>query len=76
VYNLLMYSIASTTAQISVIATDTGIIIAVVLAGLLGGLVALLGLGFAVRKTATYVYGGNPYDSANWDVYMKTNYPW
>jgi len=71
-----MYSVASTTAQISVIAVDTGTILAVVFGSLLIGLVALLGLGFAVRKTATYVYGGNPYDKANWDVYMKTNYPW
>jgi len=90
-----MYSIASTTAQIATIANDTGTILSLVILGILGGFVALIGLGFAIKELSEHIFGISMYaewrdaqiedaersrkyrmDQDNWDVYMKTNYPW
>jgi len=90
-----MYSIASTTAQIATIANDTGTILSLVILGILGGFVALIGLGFAIKELSERIFGISMYaewrdaqiedaersrkyhmDQDNWDVYMKTNYPW
>jgi len=44
-----MYSIASSTADITTALGNTGVVIALVVASILIGMVALMGLGYAVR---------------------------
>jgi len=44
-----MYSIASSTTDIGTALTNTGIVVALVVASILVGMVALMGLGYAVR---------------------------
>jgi len=44
-----MYNIASSTADIGTALTNTGTVVALVVASILIGLVALMGLGYAVR---------------------------
>jgi len=52
-----MYGIASTSATLATAFTDTGTILAVVIATVVVGLVALLGLGFGVRHLKKYITG-------------------
>jgi len=52
-----MYSIASSTADIATMFTNTGLIIGAVIATVLVGYVALLGLGFALRHGKKYITG-------------------
>lgn len=52
-----MYSIASSSADISTMFTNTGLIIAATIGTVLVGYVALLGLGFAVRHGKKYITG-------------------
>lgn len=52
-----MWNVASTTGVISSMFTDTGTILTAVIATLVAAIVALLGLGFAVRHLKKYVTG-------------------
>jgi len=52
-----MYNIASSTAQIASTGTDVGLAIAAVVALVLGGWAALVGLGFFTRKVSSKVTG-------------------
>jgi len=52
-----MYSIASSTADIATMFSNTGIILAATIAVVLVGAIALLGLGFAWRHLKKYVTG-------------------
>lgn len=52
-----MWSVASSTDALSTLFTNTGTIVAVVIATVLVGLVALLGLGFGVRHLRKYITG-------------------
>jgi len=52
-----MWGAASTTSALAQVATDLGIIIAAVVATLLTGYVALLGLGWGVRHFKKYISG-------------------
>lgn len=44
-----MYTIASSTSDITTALTNTGTVVALVVASILVGMVALMGLGYAVR---------------------------
>jgi len=52
-----MWSVASTTAALSSMFTDTGTVLAAVIGVILAGLIALLGLGFGVRHVRRYITG-------------------
>jgi len=52
-----MYDVASSSAQIAATLTDVGIVIALVVAAVLGGWAALVGLGFLTRKVTKKVTG-------------------
>lgn len=52
-----IYSIASTTAQISSTAADLGLAVALVVGIVLGAWAALVGLGYFVRKAQSKVTG-------------------
>jgi len=52
-----MYTIASSTAQIATTGTDVGLAIAAVVALVLGGWAALIGLGFFTKKASKHVTG-------------------
>jgi len=52
-----MWSVASTTTTIASAFTDTGTILTATIATVVVGLVALLGLGFAVRHLKKYITG-------------------
>lgn len=52
-----MYNIAAAVADIGTMFTNTGTIITAVVATVLVGLIALLGLGFGVRKLRGYITG-------------------
>jgi len=52
-----MWSIASTTSTLTTAFTDTGTILTIVVAAVVTGLVALLGLGFGVRHLKKYITG-------------------
>jgi len=52
-----MWVAASTTAVISSMFTDTGTILTATIATVVVGIVALLGLGFAVRHLKKYITG-------------------
>jgi len=52
-----MYDIASSTAQIAATGLDVGLAIAAVIALVLGGWAALIGLGFFTRKVTHKVTG-------------------
>jgi len=52
-----MWDITDTTTAIGTMFTDTGTILAAVIATVLVGLVALLGLGFGVRHLKKYITG-------------------
>lgn len=52
-----MWSIASTTATLTQSFTDTGTILVVVIAAVVTGLIALLGLGFGIRHLRKYITG-------------------
>jgi len=52
-----MWLVASSTAVIASMFTDTGTILAATIATVLVGMVALLGLGFAVRHLKKYITG-------------------
>jgi len=52
-----MWPAASTTAVITSMFTDTGTILTATVATVVAALVALLGLGFAVRHVRKYITG-------------------
>lgn len=52
-----MWSVASTTSTLSSAFTDTGTILTVVIAAVVVGLIALLGLGFGIRHLRKYITG-------------------
>jgi len=52
-----MWTVASTTDALSTAFANTGTIVAVVIATVLVGLIALLGLGFGVRHLRKYITG-------------------
>lgn len=52
-----MWSVASTTAALATMFTDTGTVLTAVVGTVLVGLVALLGLGFGVRHLRKYITG-------------------
>jgi len=52
-----MWSIASTTGTLTTAFTDTGTILVVVIAAVVTGLIALLGLGFGIRHLRKYITG-------------------
>jgi len=52
-----MWDIASTTGALTTAYADTGTILTLVVAAILTGLIALLGLGFGVRHLKKYITG-------------------
>jgi len=52
-----MWAVGSTTEALATLYANTGTIVAVVIATVLVGLVALLGLGFGVRHLRKYITG-------------------
>lgn len=52
-----MWDATSTTAALTTAYGDIGTILAVAVAAVVGALVALLGLGFGIRKARHYVTG-------------------
>lgn len=52
-----MWSVASTTAALGQLFSDTGTVLTAVIAVILTGLIALLGLGFGVRHLRKYITG-------------------
>jgi len=52
-----MWSIASTTGVLSTAFSDTGTILTLVLATVVVGLIALMGLGFGIRHLRKYITG-------------------
>jgi len=52
-----MWSIASTTETLSTAFSNTGTILTTVVASIVVGLVALLGLGFGIRHLRRYITG-------------------
>jgi len=52
-----MWTAASTTAVLATVFSNTGLMLFTVISYVVTGLVALLGLGFAVRKLAKYIFG-------------------
>jgi len=52
-----MWTAASTTATIASMFTDTGTILVATIATVVAALVALLGLGFAIRHLRKYITG-------------------
>jgi len=52
-----MWTAASTTATLATAYTDTGTILTSVIAAVVVGLIALLGLGFGVRHVRKYITG-------------------
>jgi len=53
--------------------SNTGLILVAAIGGIVGGLIALLGLGFSVRKVSQHVYGGGTWggpalrNNVDWD---------
>lgn len=52
-----MFTAASTTALLATAFTDTGTIVSVTLAAVVVGVIALMGLGFGIRKASKHVTG-------------------
>jgi len=52
-----MYNIASSSATLTQAFTDTGTSVALVLAAVVTGLIALMGLGFGIRHLRKYITG-------------------
>jgi len=52
-----MYGTTTAAATISQALTDTGTLVTLVLAGVVGGVVALMGLGFGYRHLKKYITG-------------------
>jgi len=52
-----MWSTASTTALLGTAFSDTGVIVALVLATIVAAVIALMGLGFGIRHVRKYVTG-------------------
>ena len=52
-----MYSVASSTADITTLLSNTGTIVALVVAAVLGGAIALAGVGFAWRHIVKRITG-------------------
>jgi len=52
-----MFTVASSTAALGTMFTDTGTIILYAVTAILAGTVALLGLGFGVRHAKKYLTG-------------------
>jgi len=52
-----MWSVASSSAALTQSFTDTGTLLAVGIAAVLVGMIALLGLGFGIRHLKKYVTG-------------------
>lgn len=52
-----MWNATSSVAALGTVFTDTGTILSAVIGVILGGVVALLGLGFGVRHVKKYITG-------------------
>jgi len=52
-----MWDIGSTTETLTTAYADTGTILVVVIAAIVTGLIALLGLGFGIRHLKKYITG-------------------
>jgi len=52
-----MYSIASSSATLTTAFADTGTLVALVLAAVVAGVIALMGLGFGIRHLRKYITG-------------------
>jgi len=52
-----MYSTSTAATQLATMFTDSGTLIAIVVAAVVVGLVALLGLGFGIRHLKKYITG-------------------
>lgn len=52
-----MYNIASSSADIATSLTNTGTLVALTVASILIGVIALMGLGFAVRHISRRILG-------------------
>jgi len=52
-----MYSVASSSAQISQSLTDSGTLVAVVIVAVCAGAIALMGLGFLFRHLKKWITG-------------------
>jgi len=52
-----MYSTTTAAAQINTLLSDTGILVALVVAAVLGGAIALAGVGFAWRHIVKRITG-------------------
>lgn len=52
-----MYATTSALSQLATTFSDAGLIVAAVVVGVLAGVVALLGLGFGVRRVRGYITG-------------------
>jgi len=52
-----MYSVASSTATLGTAFSDTGTLVAYVLLAVVGGVIALMGLGFGIRHLRKYITG-------------------
>jgi len=73
-----MWSIASSSLAMATMAADVGILVSISIGTVMTGLVALLGLGFAVQKTKEHVTGnswGESWPRVNWRYlkYMEKN---
>jgi len=53
-----MWDVASTTAALTTFYADAGTILTLVIGTILGALIALMGLGYGVRKTKKQITGG------------------
>jgi len=52
-----MYGIASSTTDIGTALTNTGTVVALVVASILIGVIALMGLGYAIRHISRRILG-------------------
>lgn len=52
-----MYDIASSTAEITTALQNTGTLVALVLASVVIGVIALMGLGYAIRHLKKWILG-------------------
>lgn len=52
-----MYNIASSTADITTALSNTGVLVALVLASVVVGVIALMGLGYAIRHIKKWILG-------------------
>lgn len=55
--NYIMFTAASTTAVLATAFADTGSIVTVVVAAIVVGVIALMGLAFGMKKVSKYITG-------------------